>query len=220
MHATKRLQRILVAILIASISLALAPISVTQARSKVYIPTVQSDDHCINAQFAEPSTDLTADCPPPGSSAGVARADYNGDGFTDLAVGIPRKDGSRGGQTLQDSGAVSILYGSIDGLSASNNQLWTEDSPNVSGQSEANDYFGSALAAGDFNGDHYTDLAIGISGKDLSGASNAGAVQVLYGSANGLSAAGNQFWIQGAGPNGTLPDKPEQNDRDRKSTRL
>lgn len=42
------------------------------------------------------------------------------------------------------------------------------------------DAFGSAFAAGDFNGDEINDLAIGIPGHDVDGANNAGAVQVIY----------------------------------------
>jgi len=54
---------------------------------------------------------------------------------------------------------------------------------------------------GDFNADGFADLAIGAPFEDLgSGNSikNAGAVSVIYGSATGLSSAGNQLWTEDA----------------------
>src|ERR671912_1857643 len=40
-------------------------------------------------------------------------------------------------------------------------------------------------AAGDFNGDGFADLAVGAPGEDVGAAGDAGAVNVLYGSAGG-----------------------------------
>jgi hypothetical protein len=56
-----------------------------------------------------------------------------------------------------------------------------------------------APAAGqqaDFNGDGFDDLAVGASFEDLGGALDAGAVNVLYGSAAGLTGAGSQVFTQ------------------------
>ena len=39
---------------------------------------------------------------------------------------------------------------------------------------------------GDFNGDGYDDLAIGVFGEDIGSINSSGAVQLLYGSVNGL----------------------------------
>ena len=50
--------------------------------------------------------------------------------------------------------------------------------------------------AGDFNGDGYPDLAVGAPGEDVGSATDAGAVNVIYGSAGGLSDAGNQSFTQ------------------------
>ena len=49
---------------------------------------------------------------------------------------------------------------------------------------------------GDFNGDGFDDLAIGVPGEDVGAAGNAGAVNVIYGSKKGLRAKGDQFWHQ------------------------
>src|SRR5687767_9240850 len=46
----------------------------------------------------------------------------------------------------------------------------------------------------DFNGDGLADLATAAPEEDLGGISNVGAVEVLYGSAAGLTADGSQFW--------------------------
>src|SRR3954471_15806258 len=48
----------------------------------------------------------------------------------------------------------------------------------------------------DFNGDAYVDLAVGVPGEALGSLTGAGAVNVIYGTASGLSPAGNQFWTQ------------------------
>jgi hypothetical protein len=118
--------------------------------------------------------------------------DFDGDGFADLAVGVPDEDvGAASG-----AGAVSVLYGTATGLSSAGNQFWNQDSQGILDLSEDGDSFGEALAHGDFDGDGFTDLAIGVPDEDLGAATTAGAVTVLYGSASGLTLAGNQFWAQ------------------------
>jgi hypothetical protein len=119
-------------------------------------------------------------------------ADFDGDGYTDLAVGVRCED--IGG--LVCAGVVNVLYGGAEGLSAAGNQLWHQDSPGIQDSPEQWDYFGSELASGDFDGDGYADLAVGVSGETITEVWDAGAVNVLYGGAEGLSAAGNQFWHQ------------------------
>jgi hypothetical protein len=46
----------------------------------------------------------------------------------------------------------------------------------------------AAWRKGDFNGDGFADLAIGVPEEDTGGAEDAGAVNVIYGSASGLTA--------------------------------
>lgn len=115
--------------------------------------------------------------------------DFNGDGLDDLAIGAPfdRVGGI-------NAGAVNVIYGSADGLAAADDQLWTEDSLFPSATSHAGDRFGWSLAAGNFNGDSYGDLAIGAPGVDVVDQEGpeleSGAVYVLMGSSAGLSTAG------------------------------
>lgn len=64
------------------------------------------------------------------------------------------------------------------------------------------DGFGSALAVGDFDRDGYDDLAVGVPGEDVDYVTleeDAGAVNVLYGEAHGLSCERSQFWTQNSG---------------------
>ena len=130
-------------------------------------------------------------CVGKGSSSGVSRGDFNGDGFADLAIGAPKKNTP---SSVTDSGAVFVIYGSADGLVPAGGagipvtQFWSQNTTGVPDTSEAGDRFGSALAAGEFNGDEFSDLAIGIDGEDFDGIENAGRVVVIYGSANGLTA--------------------------------
>ena len=56
-----------------------------------------------------------------------------------------------------DAGAVSVLFGSAAGLSATGGQLFTQ----VGGADESRDSFGWSLAAGDFNNNGFDDLAAG-----------------------------------------------------------
>ncbi|MCI0727775.1 MAG: VCBS repeat-containing protein, partial [Chloroflexi bacterium] len=115
-------------------------------------------------------------------SFSLAVGDFNGDGYADLASGVPGEDV---GADI-DAGAVNILYGTAGGLSADGDQRWHQGSAGIEGSAEANDLFGHSLAAGDFNGDGYADLAIGVPGEDVGDSIDAGAVNVLYGTAAGL----------------------------------
>jgi disulfide bond formation protein DsbB len=134
------------------------------------------------------------------------QADFNADGFADLAVGVPGEDVG----SVSNAGGVSVLYGAAGGLTAAGNQFWTQDSPGVLEAVEEEDQFGAALAAADFNGDGFADLAVGVPTEDVGDVGDAGAVQVLYGSATGLTTAGNQLWTQDSP--GVL-DAAEVNDR-------
>jgi len=109
----------------------------------------------------------------------LAAGDYNGDGRMDLAVGDPSRDVD--GKSA--AGRVRVAYGSPDGLSLT--QSFTQEGFGT-GEAEAGDQFGFALAAGDFDGNGWDDLAVGVPEEDVGDVVNAGAVCVLYGSDSGL----------------------------------
>jgi len=122
----------------------------------------------------------------------VAIGNFGGSGQADLAAGVPfEKVGS-----IQDAGAVSVIYGSPDGLTSSGNQLWHQASPDVIGTAEPFDDFGFVVAAGNLGATRHADLVVGVPREDA-GADQAGVVHVLYGSPTGVTAEGNQLWYQG-----------------------
>jgi len=139
----------------------------------------------------------------------VASGDFNGDGFADLAIGVPVENVG----TVTGAGATAVLYGSTSGLQATNpdDQLITQDTPGVMNTSKQDDRFGFALAAGDFNGDGFADVAIGIIWEDIGTATDAGAVAVIYVSASRpqFTTPDDQFWNQDS-PN--VADAAENND--------
>ncbi len=129
--------------------------------------------------------------------AHLISGDFDGDGFDDLAAGAPTEYLTA--TNTPRAGAVIAIYGSFDGLAVSGSQYWTQDA-GLEDVAEAGDLFGSALAAGDFDKDGFTDLAVGVPQEDVAGGfgvkRDAGAVNVIYGSGAGLAAGGNQFLNQ------------------------
>jgi hypothetical protein len=120
----------------------------------------------------------------------VTYGDFNHDGYTDEAIGIP-------GATVNgkaSAGAVVILYGSKNGLTSQNSLYLTEDLANQFNKASPGDQFGFAVAAGDFNGDGYCDLAVGAPFDNVGSQTDTGDLWVFYGSAAGLQIAGNQIW--------------------------
>src|SRR5687767_621556 len=103
--------------------------------------------------------------------------DFNNDGADDLAVGVPR---------IGSAGSVIVLYGSGSGVQVDDppSQDWRQGQAGLAGTAGGTDEFGAALAHGDFNGDSYDDLAVGVPEEAVA----TGSVHVIYGSATGLQA--------------------------------
>lgn len=113
---------------------------------------------------------------------------FNGDLYQDLIVGAPNTIVP----TLGWSGAVYVYKGSEKGL---------RDSPQIvySPMLGVGDLYGYALAAADFNGDSYADLAVGLPGttgtEDIP---ERGGVDVLYGSPQGLARKNSGIYLSSA----------------------
>lgn len=120
----------------------------------------------------------------------VAGGDFDADGYDELAFGIPGEDDVTTGANI---GAVHIVYGSAGGITHLGDQSITQDSPGIESVEEAYDYYGEFLATGDFDCDGYADLAIGIPREDLGAGADAGAINVIYGSAGGISTVDDWF---------------------------
>jgi hypothetical protein len=111
--------------------------------------------------------------------AALAAGDFNKDGFADLAVGIPGE--AVGSET--NAGAIAVFAGKSSGLTTG---TWLGQTTGGGGN-EAGDAFGTALAAGDLNGDGFADLAIGTPGEAPNGGTvHGGELYVYKGSSTGV----------------------------------
>jgi hypothetical protein len=135
----------------------------------------------------------------------LATGDFNADGYDDLVVGVPFE----GVGDQEDAGGISVIYGGPNGLAATGSQWFDQGTLGLA--VEAEDYFGAALAVGDFDGDGYDDLAASADGEDVgtpAAVADAGGFCIIFGSADGLSSAGRQWFDQA-----TLGLTPEESDK-------
>ncbi|MFE3741764.1 FG-GAP and VCBS repeat-containing protein [Streptomyces sp. NPDC059134] len=107
---------------------------------------------------------------------GGAGADFNGDGYPDLAVGAHTAtvDGVR------RAGVVTVAYGSATGLRYDTASVVSQATPGVPGDPAEDGRWREVTAHGDLDGDGYDDLVVNWAERST----------VLWGSATGLTDGG------------------------------
>ncbi|MFE7131430.1 FG-GAP and VCBS repeat-containing protein [Streptomyces sp. NPDC057638] len=112
----------------------------------------------------------------PGTSEGydyfghrTASADYDGDGFTDLAISSVGEDLTVGGSYRRNAGQIVLVWGGKNGLTKHGATTAKQSAP-----TSIDVRRGASLAVGDFNGDGRMDLATGDHSLGRGG-------EVLYG---------------------------------------
>ena len=115
-----------------------------------------------------------------GIGSSVSVADVTGDGFADIALGIPGEDIG----DIYDAGSIALVPGSATGVTGAGTQTFHQNTAGVPGVAENKDEFGVSSALLDVNGDGHADLAAGSTAENAQN----GAVWVLRGTASGLTA--------------------------------
>lgn len=130
--------------------------------------TFELSVHDVNALYRMYEPRLGRDEPGDEYGSAYAVGDFDGDGYMDLAIGAPGDD---------PRGAVYLLKGTAGSKPGSRGRLvnWMKLRPPHGDLTRRR--FGASLAAGDFDGDHRMDLAVGAPGP--ANAEGDGAVYVF-----------------------------------------
>jgi hypothetical protein len=123
----------------------------------------------------------------------LACGDFDGDGDDDLAIGSPNERVN----VHPVAGRVVVVPGGSIPLDLEGAYALDQESAGVGDEPEGTDRFGAALAVGDFDDDGYDDLAVGVPGEAFPSEEDAGMVQILRGSAAGLSGSGSRSLREG-----------------------
>ncbi|MFD5699713.1 FG-GAP and VCBS repeat-containing protein [Streptomyces lasiicapitis] len=127
------------------------------------------------AALAAPSA---PSAPAPGQPAGN-KADFNGDGRQDLAIGAHTATVG----DVKRAGVVTIAYGSATGLKYETATILSQATPGVPGEPVADGKWREVSATGDLDGDGYDDLVVHYLQKNM----------VLWGGKDGITGEGAEL---------------------------
>lgn len=118
-----------------------------------------------------------------GMGSALSIGDTNGDGYLDVATGLPGEDFDG----ISNAGTVLVLRGSANGLTATGVKSFSQNSSGVPGAAEKADLFGAETALVDGNGDKKDGLVVGDPAENA----NFGSVWVFSATSGGITAGGS-----------------------------
>lgn len=118
-----------------------------------------------------------------GMGSGLSLGDTNGDGYLDVATGVPSEDFDG----LTNAGTVLVLRGSANGVTTTGVKSFSQKTSGVPGTAEAQDRFGEKTTLVDGNGDKKHGLVVGDPAENF----NIGAAWVFSATSSGITASGS-----------------------------
>lgn len=135
-------------------------------------------------------TSATAAPTPAPTTAPADTADFNADGYPDLAIGAHTATVNG----LQKAGALSVVYGSATGFQYDKASVISQATDGVAGDPSVTGKWSHVSGHGDFDKDGYDDLLV----------SSYGHIEILWGSKQGITGASVTV------PNANLPAGPDR----------
>ncbi|MEU2783273.1 FG-GAP-like repeat-containing protein [Streptomyces sp. NPDC007110] len=118
-----------------------------------------------------------------GMGTGLSIGDTDGDGYLDVATGLPGEDLD----AVTDAGAVLVLRGGASGLTGTGAKAFTQNTAKVPGTAEKSDRFGADTALVDADGDKRNGLVVGDPDENATD----GSAWVLSTTSTGITATGS-----------------------------
>jgi hypothetical protein len=118
-----------------------------------------------------------------GMGSGLSIGDTNGDGYLDVATGLPGEDFDG----ITDAGTVLVLRGSAGGLTTTGIKSFSQKTSGVPGTAEKADRFGEETALVDANGDKKDGLVVGDPAENAGN----GSAWVFPATSSGITASGS-----------------------------